>query len=210
MFIYIYAYIIIAKKFDTLQNNNRLKSKLLEIKFHSPKQKSRLFKSPFKTHLNTSGNNTIKTNKFFKTNIIRGKSFIESTIFDKNFNLTKRINEKNSVYSLSQWKKDFKKSRIYKKISCEYPSINFVAKPKRKFTQNYAFSPKVDYNIFNGIKFKPFTSFENENNKESNSFNKSHKKKKKHFVFTAIKDINKKNDEKNKNKEKKDNINDKK
>ena len=58
--------------------------------------------------------------------------------------------------------------------------------------------------------FKPFTSFENENNKESNSFNKSHKKKKKHFVFTAIKDINKKNDEKNKNKEKKDNINDKK
>ena len=169
-----------------------------------------MFKSPFKTHLNTSGNNTIKTNKFFKTNIIRGKSFIESTIFDNNFNLTKRINEKNSVYSLSQWKKDFKKSRIYKKISCEYPSINFVAKPKRKFTQNYAFSPKVDYNIFNGIKFKPFTSFENENNKESNSFNKSHKKKKKHFVFTAIKDINKKNDEKNKNKEKKDNINDKK
>ena len=111
---------------------------------------------------------------------------------------------------MSQWKKDFKKSRIYKKISCEYPSINFVAKPKRKFTQNYAFSPKVDYNIFNGIKFKPFTSFENENNKGSNTFNKSHKKKKKHFVFTAIKNIDKKNDEKNKNKEKEDNINDKK
>ena len=112
--------------------------------------------------------------------------------------MSKRINEKNSVYSLSQWEKDFKKSRIYKKISCEYPSINFVGRPKREFKHNYAFSPKVDYNIFNGIKFRPFKSFENGNNKRSNSLNKNNKKKKRVFAFTPIKDLKGKNEEEKK------------
>ena len=95
------------------------------------------------------------------------------------FDLKKRINEKNSVYSLSQWKKDFKRSRVYKKISCEFPSINFVANPKRKIRQNYAFSPTKDMNIFNGIRFKPFESFEDENEKGNSSFSKNKKRKRK-------------------------------
>lgn len=100
--------------------------------------------------------------------------------------MSKRINEKNSVYSLSQWKKDFKKSRVYKKISCEYPSINFV-KPKKNLKFNIPLSfPNVDdnYNIFKEIKFKPFTSFlEDEKTKRNDSFKKFSKNKKRHFKF---------------------------
>ena len=111
-------------------------------------------------NLNATGNNSSRKNNNL---ISKGNSLIDSPLVG-NFDLKKRITEKNSVYSISQWKKDFKKSRIYKKISCEYPSINFVAKPKRKLKQNYAFNPTKNFNIFNEVKFKPFESFEEEEN----------------------------------------------
>lgn len=132
--------------------------------------------------LNTSGSHSKKKNiNNLKTNFIRGKSFIENKIFGENFNLSKRINEKNSVYSVSQWKKDFKKSRVYKKISCEYPSINFVKKPKRIFKNNYAFSPAHNANIFSEVRFKPFESFEEEKSKVNSLTKKRRRKRKFNF-----------------------------
>jgi hypothetical protein len=130
-------------------------------------------------NLNTSSiNSSKKNNNLVGTNLTKGNSFVESPI-SGNFDLKKRINEKNSVYSISQWKKDFKRSRVYKKISCEYPTINFVAKPKRKIKHNFIFSPTKDFNIFSGIRFKPFESFqEEENSKGSKSKSLSRKKKK--------------------------------
>ena len=155
----------------------------LDIKYNSYKKRLKKISKPHLHHLNTSNSPGKKmiNNNGLGTNLIRGKSFLESPTLN-NFDLKKRINEKNSVYSLSQWKKDFKKSRIYKKISCEFPSINFVAKPKRKITQNYAFSPNKDINIFSGTRFKPFESFEEEKIKGNSSFSKNKKRKRK-FIF---------------------------
>ena len=83
---------------------------------------------------------------------------MSNAIFGGNFSLTKRINQKNSVYSREQWKKDFERSRVYKKISCEYPSINFVAKKKRKLNSNYIFGSKKELNYLGEISFKPYSS----------------------------------------------------
>ena len=155
----------------------------LDIKYNSCKKKKlKKIKKPHFYHLNTSNSHGKKiNNNGVGTNLIRGKSFLETSNLNS-FDLKKRINEKNSVYSLSQWKKDFKRSRVYKKISCEFPSINFVAKPKRKIRQNYAFSPTKDMNIFSGIRFKPFESFDEENEKGNSSFSKNKKRKRK-FIF---------------------------
>ena len=65
--------------------------------------------------------------------------------------------------------KDFKRSRIYKKISCEYPSINFVAKKKRAFKSNYQFTPNKDINMFNAMNFKPCSSLEDDENSEGSN-----------------------------------------
>ena len=70
---------------------------------------------------------------------------------------------------------------MYKKISCEYPSINFVKKPKRKFKDNYTFCPKKDINMFTGIRFRKFESFEEDDSKGSN--NSKNKKKKRNLMF---------------------------
>ena len=156
----------------------------------SHKKHLRKIKPSFHFHLNTSGNGSLiskkenknNTNKFLSPLIIRGRSFLNTSIFGDKYNLTKKIIEKGPVYNLSQWKKDFKRSRIYKKISCEYPSINFVKKPKRKFKDNYAFCPKNDINMFTGIRFKPFESFEEDNSKGSNNSSKN-KKKKRNLTF---------------------------
>ena len=172
----------VGKKYDTIQNNNnKTNKKLVNIRQISCNRKLKKIKVPYFLHLNTSGSNSLKKNNYnvLKTNFIPGKSFIDTSPLGYNFDLKKRINEKNSVYSLSQWKKDFKRSRIYKKISCEYPSINFVGKKKKIITQNYVFSPKKDYNIFNGIRFKPFESFEEENSKGEKSNNKNKKRRRK-------------------------------
>ena len=119
-----------------------------------------------------------RSNSNNKNNIIRpllnGRNLFEnSKINDDNLNLTKRIKEKSSYYSLSQWKKDFKKSRIYKKISCEYPSINFTGKQKKKIRKNHEMSPKIEKNIFQDIKFIPFTSFSIDNKTNNNSKDKN-------------------------------------
>lgn len=110
---------------------------------------------------------------------------MRSAVFGDNFSLTKRINEKSSVYSREQWKKDFKRSRIYKKISCEYPSINFVAKKKRKLNSNYIFGSKQELNYLGKISFKPYSSVDGDDeasigssSNKNSSLNKKINKKK--------------------------------
>ena len=167
-----FQFFLLAKRFDTYQNYNKSKAKLLDIRQTSYKNKR---KSPILVSLNATSNNSSRKNNNL---IVKGNSFIDSPLLG-NFNLQKRIIEKNSVYSISQWKKDFKKSRIYKKISCEYPSINFVAKPKNKMKQNYVFNPTKDFNIFNEVRFKPFESFEEEENSKGGKCKTISKRKRK-------------------------------
>ena len=137
---------------------------------------------------NNSNNNSNIKNHNALNHFISGKSLFEtSKLFDDNANFSKRIKEKNSYYSLSQWKKDFKKSRVYKKISCEYPSINFVGKPKRKLKRkNQELSPRRIKNVFDDVRFVPISSFlsehkRSENNSKENiktsTFNKIRRKK---------------------------------
>ena len=101
---------------------------------------------------------------------------MRSAVFGGNFSLTKRINEKNSVYSREQWKKDFERSREYKKISCEYPSINFVAKKKRKLNSNFIFGSKKELNYLGQISFKPYSSIDGDDDASIGS--SSHRKNK--------------------------------
>ena len=119
---------------------------------------------------NSNNNSNTKNNKALN-HFISGRSLFEtSKLFDDNANFTRRIKEKNSYYSLSQWKKDFKKSRVYKKISCEYPSINFVGKPKRKLKRkNQEFSPRRVKNVFDDVRFVPLSSFLSENKGSENN-----------------------------------------
>ena len=119
---------------------------------------------------NSNNNSNTKNNKALN-HFISGRSLFEtSKLFDDNANFSRRIKEKNSYYSLSQWKKDFKKSRVYKKISCEYPSINFVGKPKRKLKRkNQEFSPRRVKNVFDDVRFVPLSSFLSENKGSENN-----------------------------------------
>ena len=119
---------------------------------------------------NSNNNSNMKNNKGLN-HFISGRSLFEtSKLFDDNANFSRRIKEKNSYYSLSQWKKDFKKSRVYKKISCEYPSINFVGKPKRKLKRkNQEFSPRRVKNVFDDVRFVPLSSFLSENKGSENN-----------------------------------------
>ena len=107
---------------------------------------------------------------------------MRSAVFGSNFSFTKRIIEKNSVYSREQWNKDFQRSRVYKKISCEYPSINFVANKKRKLNSNHIFGSKKELNYLGEISFKPYSSIDGDDDasigSSSNRKNSSLTKKK--------------------------------
>ncbi len=171
------------KKIVNIKKRMKIKTKLI-IKARNKDEKLPL-------HL-LSSNNSNNNSKIKKHNVlnhfISGRSLFEtSKLFDDNANFSKRIKEKNSYYSLSQWKKDFKKSRVYKKISCEYPSINFVGKPKRKLKRkNQELSPRRIKNVFEDVRFVPISSFLSEQKRSENNskekiktdtFNKIRRKK---------------------------------
>ena len=71
---------------------------------------------------------------------------------------------------------------MYKKISCEYPSINFVAKKKRKLNANHIFGSKKELNYLGEISFKPYSSIDGDDDasigSSSNRKNSSLTKKK--------------------------------
>ena len=123
----------------------------------SKKEKRKKLKPSFDFHFNNLPN----TN--YNNNLVKLDKGMSNAYLGDNFSLTKRITEKGSVYSRAQWQKEFKMSRVYKKISCEYPSINFVAKKKRNMKSNFVFGSKKEDNILGEISFKPFASFDNNN-----------------------------------------------
>ena len=185
------SYIFYKTQFLSYQTEPRKTKKLAVVNINKRiKLNTKLIikaknKKPVLNILSLSNSNSNNKNNFMKS-LLNGRSFYEnSKLFDDNLNLSKRIKEKSSYYSLSQWKKDFKKSRIYKKISCEYPSINFVGKPKRKITKkNQKISPIKFHNIFNDVRFIPLSSFssdykrnnhntlDNDNNKKISNIRK--------------------------------------
>lgn len=156
----------IEQKLPVVNNKKRKKIKTKLI----IKARNRKENLPLNLLSNSSNNYNNKNNNILK-HLLGGKSIHEnSKILDDNFNLSKRIKEKSSYYSLSQWKKDFKKSRVYKKISCEYPSINFVGKTKRKIkTKNQEMSPTKFINAFSDVKFIPISSFSSGNKRSSSN-----------------------------------------
>ena len=171
------------KKIVNIKKRMKIKTKLI-IKARNKDEKLPL---PLLSSNNSNNNSNIKNHNALN-HFISGRSLFEtSKLFDDNANFSKRIKEKNSYYSLSQWKKDFKKSRVYKKISCEYPSINFVGKPKRKLKRkNQELSPRRIKNVFEDVRFVPISSFLSEykrsenNSKEkikTDTFNKIRRKK---------------------------------
>jgi len=123
----------------------------------SQKEKRRKLKPSFDFHFN----NLLNAN--YNNNLGKLDKGMSNAYLGDNFTLTKRITEKGPVYSRAQWQKEFKMSRIYKKISCEYPSINFVAKKKRNLKSNFVFGSKKEDNILGEISFRPFASFDNNN-----------------------------------------------
>ena len=122
----------------------------------------------FKSIHSHNNNHILRTDSNKKFHSMR------SAVFGGNFSLTKRITEKNSVYSREQWQKDFERSREYKKISCEYPSINFVAKKKRKLNSNFIFGSKKEINYLGHISFKPYSSIDGDDDASMGS--SSHRK----------------------------------
>lgn len=74
---------------------------------------------------------------------------------------------------------------MYKKISCEYPSINFVAKKKRKLNANHIFGSKKELNYLGEISFKPYSSIDGDDdasigsssNRKNSSITKKNNKK---------------------------------
>ncbi len=130
--------------------------------------------------------NQNKSSNFSKTSYSAGKSLINNiSLSNENRSLHRRINEKCSIYSISKWDQQYKKSREYKKNVCQYPSIDFC--------NNFGISKTINQlrnqgekNIFHGIRFKPFISFD-EKYKENKSNNNYYSN-----------EIKRKNDEKNK------------
>ena len=154
------------KKIVNIKKKMKIKTKFI-IKARNKDEKLPLH---LLSNSNSNNNSNMKNNKALN-HFISGRSLFEtSKLFDDNANFSRRIKEKNSYYSLSQWKKDFKKSRVYKKISCEYPSINFVGKPKRKLKRkNQELSPRRIKNVFDDVRFVPLSSFLSENKGSENN-----------------------------------------
>ena len=138
--------------------------------------------------------NSNNNNHLLRTGSSKKYNYMRSAVFGGNFSLSRRINEKNSVYSREQWNKDFQRSRIYKKISCEYPSINFVAKRKRKLNSNHIFGSKKELNYLGEISFKPYSSVDGDDdasigsssNRKNSSLTKKKSKKNKKRNFGSL------------------------
>lgn len=162
-----YIIFLLGQKYDSLDSQKNSDKK-------SPRK-------PFNFHFSTNSSVSNHNNNFIlRKNVFYGNKYVSNTLFGDNYDFNSRIKEKTSVYSRSQWKKDFKRSRVYKKISCEYPSINFVAKKKRNLKNNFKLSPCNDINMFNAMNFKPFTSVdidESQNGSPSKINSKSNARK---------------------------------
>lgn len=137
------------KKLKTKTNRNN-NIKLNPIKLNS-------FKKSF------SSNNLDNEINKFKSNDLKLQIF---NIAQENLNMYKKLLEctNNSSYDKKSLIKGYKKNQYYKKISCEYPSIDFFTK---KRISNY-------YKVLNNKKTKLDTLFNNIEkyiNPKTNDFN---------------------------------------
>ena len=155
------------------------------------KERNKKESLPFNIITNNPKNNNKNNNRnnYSLKHYISGKSIFEiSKIFDDNISLSRRIREKSSYYNLSRLKEDFKRSREYKKISCEFPSINFIPNIKKKIIKrNNDMLPTKCINSLGNVRFVPIGSLSSDGNRENcknkernnnnNIFNTTRKKK---------------------------------
>ena len=89
-------------------------------------------------------------------------------IQNENRSLHIRINQKSSIYNISKFAKEYKKSQEYKKILCQYPSFDFRTITSMNMKDFNKMKVQKNNNIFNETRFKPFMSFEGINNRNKN------------------------------------------
>ena len=144
-------------------------SKLFDIEKKSHKRIEKRLK-PIKNNHNKSNNN------FSKTNYSVGKSLIHNiTLTNENKSLHRRIHQKCSIYSISKWDEEYKKSQEYKKNLCQYPSIDFCNFTISSVKSHNKLGKQRGFNIFNEIRFRPFISFDSpyKKNKSENKYNRN-------------------------------------
>ena len=87
-----------------------------------------------------------------------------------------------SVFSLSEWEKDFQKSQNYKKNICAYPSIDFHKSVQRKIEKEKNENQKIYYNttvnfsnnLFNKTKFKEVKIYKPQPKKDDKKIDNEH------------------------------------
>jgi hypothetical protein len=119
--------------------------------------------------------------------------------------LFNRIKNKNSVFKIWQWEKDYQQSRLFLKNICEYPSIDFhksiqrkIEKEKSENQKNY-YNTTVNFytNLFKKTKFKNVKLYrpkekKNDVNIDNEHFNngENEKEEEKEFALFFIVDEN--------------------
>ena len=113
--------------------------------------------------------------------------------------LFNRIKNKNSVFKVWEWEKDYQQSRIFLKNICEYPSIDFhksiqrkIEKEKSENQKNY-YNTTVNFytNLFKKTKFKNVKLYKpkekkNDVNIDNEHFNNGENEKEEEKEFTLF------------------------
>ena len=91
-----YIIFLLGQKYDSLDSQKNSDKK-------SPRK-------PFNFHFSTNSSVSNHNNNFIlRKNVFYGNKYVSNTLFGDNYDFNSRIKEKTSVYSRSQWKKDFKR-----------------------------------------------------------------------------------------------------
>ena len=113
--------------------------------------------------------------------------------------LFNRIKNKNSVFKVWEWEKDYQQSRLFLKNICEYPSIDFhksiqrkIEKEKSENQKNY-YNTTVNFytNLFKKTKFKNVKLYrpkekKNDVNIDNEHFNNGENEKEEEKEFTLF------------------------
>ena len=181
-------------------------TKLYDIERNSHKKIER----KLKTIYNFSPKNNSNHSNFTKTNYSSGKNLLNNiSLTNENRNLHRRINQKCSIYSISKWDEEYKKSQEYKKNLCQYPSVDFNTIVSNDMKKINRMKVQNNNNIFNEIRFKPFVSFEDINKKHksekrtiNNNNNRWNKQNENYFYLYDDDRIKKRKERKRKEEEK--------
>ncbi len=89
----------------------------------------------------------------------------------ENFNIYRRLNAKNSYYTLNSHLRDYKKAQYYKKNYCKYPSIDFYR--TSKCSSSCSIFNYCTFNNYNNINNEFINEFNNKKNIKIKTKNRS-------------------------------------